>query len=388
MFDFKAPLRDQLEPRRLAIAMWDFSFLLRRTAGAGFEDWDQRLDELVERGYNTVRIDTFPELILAAQHGRDEFLFPKMDRPHFCWGNVAADVTVHPVADIPRFLRKATDRGLKLILSTWWWGGKIGLAPRSPQEATDAWKATLKLMDDHGLADDILYADITNEAAVPWYDMLPPAGDPTPGAPRRWGHSETQLRWIGRTFDGILRALQDEFPHYRYTVSMTGGNPDETLRWDLQHADVLEYHMFLEDQRFHARSRFSNLSSALRNVGGHGPETFPDFNRRAQIAIDKVGPMMAKWLWQKIQRIRDLGQAWNVPVTITESYGPWFMLEHPDIDWTWLEAWCEMGVRMCTAAELWGTTTCNYASPQIEHLWADKQWHQRLNRMFLEDDSS
>ena len=108
MFDFKAPLRDQLEPRRLAIAMWDFSFLLRRTAGEGFEDWDRRLDELVERGYNTVRIDTFPELILAAQNGQEEFLFPKMDRPHFCWGNVAADVTVRPVEDIPLFLRKAT----------------------------------------------------------------------------------------------------------------------------------------------------------------------------------------------------------------------------------------------------------------------------------------
>jgi len=35
----------------LAIAMWDFSWLERRWPGAGFEDWDRSLNELVERGY-------------------------------------------------------------------------------------------------------------------------------------------------------------------------------------------------------------------------------------------------------------------------------------------------------------------------------------------------
>ena len=134
MFDFKAPLRDQLTPRRLTIAMWDFSFLLRRTAGEGFEDWDRRLDELVERGYNTVRIDTFPELILAAQGGQEEFFFPSMHRPHFLWGNVA-DVTVRPRQEIPQFLRKATQRGRLIDYDSlqskvpprvlgWRWGGR------------------------------------------------------------------------------------------------------------------------------------------------------------------------------------------------------------------------------------------------------------------------
>ena len=46
-----------------AIAMWDFSWLERRWPGAGFEDWDQTLDEFVERGYNAVRIDAYPHLV-------------------------------------------------------------------------------------------------------------------------------------------------------------------------------------------------------------------------------------------------------------------------------------------------------------------------------------
>lgn len=34
-----------------AITMWDFSWIERRWPGAGYEDWDQVLTELTERGY-------------------------------------------------------------------------------------------------------------------------------------------------------------------------------------------------------------------------------------------------------------------------------------------------------------------------------------------------
>jgi hypothetical protein len=47
----------------LAITMWEFSWLERRWTGAGYEDWDRALSELVERGYDAVRIDAFPHLI-------------------------------------------------------------------------------------------------------------------------------------------------------------------------------------------------------------------------------------------------------------------------------------------------------------------------------------
>ena len=46
-----------------AIAMWDFSWLERRWPGAGYEDWDVVLDELLERGYNAIRIDAYPHLV-------------------------------------------------------------------------------------------------------------------------------------------------------------------------------------------------------------------------------------------------------------------------------------------------------------------------------------
>lgn len=41
--------------------MWEFSWIERRWPGAGYEDWDRALDELVARGYDAVRIDPFPQ---------------------------------------------------------------------------------------------------------------------------------------------------------------------------------------------------------------------------------------------------------------------------------------------------------------------------------------
>ena len=49
----------------LAISMWDFSWLERRWSGARYEDWDLALDELLERGYNALRIDAYPHLLAA-----------------------------------------------------------------------------------------------------------------------------------------------------------------------------------------------------------------------------------------------------------------------------------------------------------------------------------
>ena len=43
--------RQQLNPRRLTLAMWDQAFLLRHIPGGSFEDYDRVLDEAIERGY-------------------------------------------------------------------------------------------------------------------------------------------------------------------------------------------------------------------------------------------------------------------------------------------------------------------------------------------------
>ena len=50
-------MRDYLQPKRLTLAMWDVAYALRHVPGGSFADYDRVLDETIERGYNTVRID-------------------------------------------------------------------------------------------------------------------------------------------------------------------------------------------------------------------------------------------------------------------------------------------------------------------------------------------
>ena len=48
----------------MSVTMWEFSWLVRRQgAEAEYADWDKVLDELAERGYDTIRIDAFPHLV-------------------------------------------------------------------------------------------------------------------------------------------------------------------------------------------------------------------------------------------------------------------------------------------------------------------------------------
>ena len=55
-------MRDHLTPRRLTLAMWDQAFVHRHGPGGSFADFDRVLDETVERGYNTVRLDPMPQM--------------------------------------------------------------------------------------------------------------------------------------------------------------------------------------------------------------------------------------------------------------------------------------------------------------------------------------
>src|ERR1700710_2352068 len=104
-----------LTGRPLAITMWDFSWLERRWPGAGYEDWDRALDELVERGYDAVRIDAYPHLV-AADPGKLWQLQPVWDTQD--WG-APTIVRVRVIPELHQFIRKCADRKLKVGLSRW-----------------------------------------------------------------------------------------------------------------------------------------------------------------------------------------------------------------------------------------------------------------------------
>ncbi len=111
-------MRNWLRPKRLTMVMWDFAFLTRHVRGDSFEDYDRVLDEVVERGYNTLRIDPMPhaidlskpETVLSRPALQNQPLNP-WDRPEAFEG---------PAGEwLIEFVEKMLARKLLCALSAW-----------------------------------------------------------------------------------------------------------------------------------------------------------------------------------------------------------------------------------------------------------------------------
>ena len=149
--------------RPAAIAMWDFSWLLRHYATGEFENWDTVLDGLVKRGYNAIRFDVFPALVAPDPEGRviEEHQFPKSDWKPTMWGGQYS-TTIQPRRALKEFIPRCLDRGLLLGLSTWFFGNGVERI-EGADGFVRAWDQTLTFLKDNDLLHNIYYVDLLNE---------------------------------------------------------------------------------------------------------------------------------------------------------------------------------------------------------------------------------
>jgi hypothetical protein len=165
---FSADMRDGLRPRRVTNAMWDFSWLPQHYPGGAFADFDKAAAELVERKFNTVRIDAFP-LIIGALHSEDERITIPAT-PLANWGMSDRDRQYAPARELVEFMRAARREGLSVILSSW---GDTRCCKEYPSRAKalaqdrdgfcKAWQRTLDILGSHDLLDHVLYVDLDQE---------------------------------------------------------------------------------------------------------------------------------------------------------------------------------------------------------------------------------
>lgn len=243
--------------RPYAIAMWDFSWLERRWPGAGYENWDTALSQLVERGYDAVRIDAYPHL-LSADPMKAWDLLPAWDQTS--WG-AQSPVTVRVLPALLEFLRAARRHGVGVALSTWYRQDRedTRMNIRTPDDQARIWRDTLRAIDDAGLLDTILYVDLCNEYPEPFWAPYLRAGDLGPNP------SKTEPRLIEwmREAIAILRA---DYPHLDYTFSFNS----EFERWqelDVSMLDILEPHVWMAttgNDRFNERVGYHSRNSTPR----------------------------------------------------------------------------------------------------------------------------
>jgi hypothetical protein len=92
--------------------------------------------------------------------------------------------------------------------------------------------------------------------------------------------------------------------------------------------------------------------------------------------------MLLKEMHNQLQFAKDWSDEIAAPLTTTEAWGPWWHMDHPDLDWQWLYDWCAACMALSSEYGFWGATPWNYSHPYWEN-WQNVGWYQNVNGQFL-----
>jgi len=394
----KYDLRKDLAPSRLTCAMWDFSWLKSHYPGGPFEDWERTTDQLLERRFNTVRIDCFPVVIGELKDLKDSAVFPAA--PTANWGFSDRDRSHAVAQDLVAFMAIAKRKGLHVILSTWSQAIRENKELRTRYAANRdlyrrGWTRTLDLLGERDLLATVLYVDLDQEFPhfSPYGEAIKAlASDSTSRTTSAEAAMEeacqgqqstagmawnpAQMRFVRQLLNEMLPYFQSRYPSLRFTYSLTGFFK-EIRALGLQLFDVLELHLWILSPRFNHRTGFQSLKK------DRAEKDYKDYAVRVRKTLDAIRPMLLQEMHNKLAFATEWGREIAAPVVTTEAWGPWWHMDHPDLEWQWLKDWCEECMGLAGQYGFWGTTPWNYAHPYWRS-WTDVEWYRRVNGRFLE----
>jgi hypothetical protein len=346
-----------------AIAMWEFSWIERRWPGAGYENWDEALTELVARGYNAVRIDPFPHLLAADPH-KTWTLQPAWNTQ--MWGSPDVNrVVLFPA--LVDFLAKCRERGIMVGLSTWYRqdDADTRMTITGPEVMAKNWIVTLDLIAQAGYLDIILYVDLCNEwPGVDWAPFVRPAmtyGD--------WNKAES-LDYMRKAVS-LLRAKYTQMP---LLFSCAEDEPEKYLEHDLSDFDLLDPHIWMVQQN---DSEFYQLSDY--HYERFDAKGYTNLSLKAESVYRARPEYWQKLLMQTIDRHATVSRKMKTPLITTECWGIVDYKDWPLLHWDWVMDLCALGTQRAASSGQWlAIATSNFCGPQFVGMWRDKEWHQRL----------
>ena len=355
---------NKFEP--LAMTMWDFSWLENNWPGAGYEDWDLVLDELVDRGYNAIRMDAFPHLI-AEDAEKEWTLIPVWRVSN--WGSPAINkVKVQPMMN--EFLSKCKDRNIKIGLSSWYREDidNVRMKIISPKIMAEIWIKTLHSIDKAGLLDTIFYVDLCNEwPGSPWAPSFQP--DPPE---QTWGawYTEKSMEWMKES----IELVRKEFPNMPLGYSIEMHKSQRDYERDLSFFDYQEPHIWMSN---------SNYDEFANKVGYHyDTDKFDSYDRLQKNGEKLYRDDSKHWhdvLNTAIDYYINYSKKHNFALMTSECWGVVDYKDWPLLNWDWIKELCEIGTIRAANSGRWAAiSTSNFCGPQFVGMWRDIEWHQRL----------
>lgn len=74
-------------------------------------------------------------------------------------------------------------------------------------------------------------------------------------------------------------------------------------------------------------------------------------------------PMLKKVLNNRLKCAKEWSESIAAPLVITEAWGPWWHMDHPDLDWELLYDLCEQGMSLSADYMFWVSTPWNFIHP-------------------------
>ena len=348
--------------RPFAITMWEFSWIERRWPGAGYEDWDQALTELTDRGYDAVRIDAFPHLMAWDAH-REWTLDPVWNLQ--TWGSPAVNkITLYD--DMREFLKACRRHHVRVGLSTWFRRDKDNtlMSILTPQDHAKIWIKTLDYIKEWGELDNILYVDFCNEWPL---DVWAPFFTRQYGAQGIDG--KDSVWWMKET----IQEFKKQYPQIPATFSFTG--PVRDSHMDVSFLDFIEQHTWMPTaSEFYEKvgydyARFDDRG--YTNLALNGERIY----RESKEHYDQC-------LVDEIHRVAQWAQKWEKPLVTTECWSVVDYKDWPLLHCDWILDLNRLGVTTASATGCWaGIATSNFCGPQFVGMWREKEWHQELTQL-------
>ena len=364
-------------PSPLAINMWDFTWLTRHYATDPLGDWDRALDELVDRGYNALRIDCFPQLVAAGPDGQrpETSTFSPKKLGFAVWGN-AWTTTVNPRQDLLDFLGKCRDREVFVGLSTWFWedADKRNTRIQGLAEFVRVWDETLRFLADHNALNNVVYVDLLNEYPY-WHGftwltkMLETMSEPVvPGG----GFNLRQRDFHRQFIYDALDQLRGRWPTLDFLASQTH-NWQEHADMDYRHFSLIDSHIW-----FVHHPDFGGAT-------GYNAEIHP-MERDAKWA-EVHAAMKAMWTGRRTEfidwmdgRLAEMAAVagkFNLPLGNTEGWGAINWCDHPAFDWDLIKDAGEICAHLGAKHGFAFNCTSNFNHPYFG-LWQDIAWHRKV----------
>ncbi len=375
--------------RPLAIAMWDYSWILRHHRYGEFENWDVVLEGLADRGYNAIRIDAMPQYVAADTSGQvdQEFRSVKDGWRPSLWGN---DYTMsfRPREALLEFLPKCKKYGIKVGLATWFIRHGTVRKEIFNEEGglLRAWDETLTFLKSNDLLDNVIYVDLLNEYpnwhGYDWFKKRmnsvtdanqyklnnPDANLPEPGATERKGNS-LQRKFYNDFINSLTGTLKSKYPDLDFFASLDSGMELDQI--DLSGFNALDYHIwFAHSNKVPGLQEVSQIDQTLdyRKVYA-GLLAYWKENRKT----------LVDWMSGRLTDISTAAAQQNIVCGNTEGWGPISWFDHPELDWKWVKESGGICVDLARRHENYKfICTSNFTHPQFKGMWEDIKWHRAI----------